>query len=115
LFIAVFIALPVIVLTPSKFAIAFTLGNGCVLAGAASLYGPRATLGHAFAKDRAPVAACYCASAVGTLYAAPEGEGAHRQLMDAERQDTRSSSRGCAPRWGAENLHPHPVGQGLIK
>ena len=41
-FIALFVALPVVILSPSKFALSFTLGNACILSGAASLTGLRA-------------------------------------------------------------------------
>lgn len=69
-FIALFIALPVIILSPSKFALSFTLGNACILSGAASLTGLRASLEHAFDSGRAPLSAAYLASALATLWAA---------------------------------------------
>ena len=63
-------ALPVIVLSPSKFAISFTLGNACVIAGAGALSGYRAQAAHACGAERAPLAAGYAVSAIGTLWAA---------------------------------------------
>ena len=69
-FIAVFIALPVIVLSPTKFAVSFTLGNCFVIAGAGALTGLRASVANAFAAGRAPVAASFLASAGLTLWSA---------------------------------------------
>ena len=69
-FIALFVALPVVILSPSKFALSFTLGNACILSGAASLTGLRASLEHAFDAGRAPMSAAYLASALATLWAA---------------------------------------------
>ncbi len=70
LLLAFFVALPVIVLSPSKFAISFTLGNACVIAGAGALSGYRAQAAHACGAERAPLAAGYAVSAIGTLWAA---------------------------------------------
>ncbi len=70
LLLAFFVALPVIVLSPTKFALSFTLGNCLVIAGAGSLTGWRAQAAHACSAERAPLAAGYAASALGTLWAA---------------------------------------------
>lgn len=70
LFLAIFVALPVIVLSPTKFATTFTLGCLCVLAGLCSLFGWRAQLAAAASREQAPLSAAYCASAVLTLWAA---------------------------------------------
>ena len=52
LFIAIFIALPVIVLSPTKFAMSFTLGNGLLVSGLAVLKGWRVQLAAMTAPDR---------------------------------------------------------------
>ena len=70
LLLAFFVALPVLVLSPAKFALSFTLGNGCVIAGAATLSGPRAAVARACAPERTPAALGYAAAATATLWAA---------------------------------------------
>ena len=67
---AVFVALPVIILAPSKFATCFTLGCLCMLASVCSLFGWRSQLATALAKERAPLTVAYAASALATLWAA---------------------------------------------
>ena len=70
LLIAFFVALPVLVLSPGKFALSFTLGNGLVLSGTLALSGVRASCAHACSPERAPLSCAYAATAGGTLYSA---------------------------------------------
>ena len=70
LLLAFFVALPVLVISPSKFALSFTLGNGLIIAGAATLSGASTALQRALAAERAPLAVGYAASAAATLWAA---------------------------------------------
>lgn len=67
-----------LVLSPAKFALSFTLGNGCVIAGAATLAGPRAAVQRACAPERTPAALGYVAAATATLWAALK---AHSYLL----------------------------------
>lgn len=69
LFLAFFVGLPVLVLSPSKFALSFSLGNLLLLAGAGVLSGFGALLSHACTTERAPISIGYGLSAAGTLYA----------------------------------------------
>ena len=69
LFLAFFIGLPVLVLSPSKFALTFSLGNLFLVAGAGTLSGFGTLLSHACTPDRAPLSIGYGLSAAGTLYA----------------------------------------------
>jgi hypothetical protein len=67
---AVFVFLPMIILTPAKFALTFTLGCVSVLAALASLRGWKAQLSAALQRDRLPFTAGYAVSVLATLYAA---------------------------------------------
>lgn len=69
LFLAFFVGLPVMVLSPSKFALTFSLGNLFLVAGAGVLSGFGSLLSHACTPDRAPLSLGYGLSAAGTLYA----------------------------------------------
>lgn len=69
LFLAFFVGLPVLVLSPSKFALSFSLGNLLLIAGAGVLSGFGSLLSHACTAERAPISIGYGLSAAGTLYA----------------------------------------------
>eukprot|EP00882_Tetradesmus_deserticola_P020687 GHRQ01022351.1.p1 GENE.GHRQ01022351.1~~GHRQ01022351.1.p1 ORF type:complete len:240 (+),score=89.54 GHRQ01022351.1:175-894(+) len=70
LFLAFFIGLPTLLLSPSKFALFFTIGCCLVLSGFAALKGWRAQMQHMMARERLPFSAGYIGSVVMTLYAA---------------------------------------------
>ncbi len=69
LFMAFFIFLPVIILSPSKFALAFTIGCCLVFSGFAALKGWRAQAAAMLARERLPFTAGYLGSVALTLYA----------------------------------------------
>jgi hypothetical protein len=69
LFLAFFVFLPVIILAPSKFALAFTIGNCLVLSAFAALKGWRKQAAQMLARDRLPFTAGYLGSVLLTLYA----------------------------------------------
>lgn len=64
------IFLPVIILSPSKFALSFTLGSLCIMAGFMQLRGWRQQMQHMLSQDRLPYSAAYVGSVFATLYAA---------------------------------------------
>lgn len=66
--IAFFVCLPVIVLSPRKFALAYTLGCALVLSAFAALRGFRRQMQHMVSSDRLPFTAVYALSMAGTLY-----------------------------------------------
>jgi len=68
--VAFFVCLPVVVLSPHKFALSFTVGCALVLAAFAALRGFRAQLSHMLSRDRLPLTAGYLAAMAGTVYAA---------------------------------------------
>lgn len=57
LFMAFFIGLPTLLLSPSKFALFFTLGCCFVLSGFASLKGWRSQMAHMLERERLPFSA----------------------------------------------------------
>ncbi|KAL6766552.1 hypothetical protein ACKKBG_A36480 [Auxenochlorella protothecoides x Auxenochlorella symbiontica] len=67
---SLFVFLPLIILSPSKFALTFSLGSGLILASLGALKGWRQMAGHMTAKERLPFTAAYLGSLVGTIYAA---------------------------------------------
>ena len=69
LFLALFVFLPVVILAPSKFAMAFTIGCCLVLSAFAALKGWRKQAAQMLARDRLPFTAGYLGSVVLTLYA----------------------------------------------
>lgn len=70
LFLAFMVFAPLIVLTPSKFALSFTMGCLSVFSGFAALRGVRQQLQHMASRERLPMSAAYVASIVATLYSA---------------------------------------------
>mmetsp|Transcript_11328 Transcript_11328/g.19822 ORF Transcript_11328/g.19822 Transcript_11328/m.19822 type:complete len:243 (-) Transcript_11328:214-942(-) len=70
LLLAFVIFLPVIILSPSKFALSFTLGCLLIMVGFAQLRGWQQQLGHMFSKERLPFSAAYLGSIAATLYCA---------------------------------------------
>ncbi|KAG2489053.1 hypothetical protein HYH03_012489 [Edaphochlamys debaryana] len=62
--------LPVIILSPSKFALSFTLGCLCIMAGFVQLRGWKTQLQHMASAERLPYTAAYVGSVAATLYAA---------------------------------------------
>ena len=66
--VAFFVCLPVVVLSPHKFALAFTVGCALVLAAFAALRGFRAQLSHMLSQDRAAFTAGYLLAMAGTVY-----------------------------------------------
>ncbi|GAX74841.1 hypothetical protein CEUSTIGMA_g2287.t1 [Chlamydomonas eustigma] len=69
LLLAFTIFLPVIILSPSKFALSFTLGCLCIMAGFSALRGWKQQLAHMISKERLPFSAAYIVSIMATLYA----------------------------------------------
>ncbi|GAX76111.1 hypothetical protein CEUSTIGMA_g3554.t1 [Chlamydomonas eustigma] len=69
LLLAFTIFLPVIILSPSKFALSFTLGCLCIMAGFSALRGWKQQLAHMMSKERLPFSAAYMVSVIATLYA----------------------------------------------
>ena len=68
LLLAFFIFLPMIILSPSKFAITFSLGSALILASLGALKGWREMFGHMASKERLPFTAAYLVSLLATLY-----------------------------------------------
>lgn len=64
-----FLFLPMVVFTPQKFTLLFTLGCMCWIAGLAMLQGPKNLLTAMMQKERLPFSLGYGASLLGTLYA----------------------------------------------
>eukprot|EP00899_Mesostigma_viride_P011725 jgi/Mesvir1/20553/Mv06230-RA.1 len=65
-----FTFIPVLVISPQKFALFFTFGNISIMGSFFALKGPRMHLAHMLAKERRPFSAGYVASMAGTLYGA---------------------------------------------
>lgn len=70
LFLAFTFALPLVVISPSKFAFSFSIGSLLILAAFTSLRGWKEQLKHMFSKDRILFSALYLASVFATLYSA---------------------------------------------
>jgi hypothetical protein len=62
LFFAFFIGVPTLLLSPSKFALFFTIGCCLVLSAFAALKGWRAQMAHMMARERLPFSAGGCSS-----------------------------------------------------
>jgi hypothetical protein len=60
LLLAFMVFLPVIILAPAKFALAFTLGSLCIMAGFLQLRGWRQQLAHMFSSERLPYSLGEC-------------------------------------------------------
>eukprot|EP00882_Tetradesmus_deserticola_P018507 GHRQ01019877.1.p1 GENE.GHRQ01019877.1~~GHRQ01019877.1.p1 ORF type:complete len:176 (+),score=59.42 GHRQ01019877.1:175-702(+) len=67
LFLAFFIGLPTLLLSPSKFALFFTIGCCLVLSGFAALKGWRAQMQHMMARERLPFSAGAYSSVLAPL------------------------------------------------
>ncbi|KAI8815608.1 Got1/Sft2-like family-domain-containing protein [Fimicolochytrium jonesii] len=67
-FIAFFLGLPVLPLSPHKFASLFTLGSILAVSALALLQGPRSFFSHIITKERLPFTAVYFVSMALTLY-----------------------------------------------
>ncbi|KAF8062925.1 SFT2 [Scenedesmus sp. PABB004] len=67
---ALFIGLPTLLLSPSKFALFFTIGCCLVLSAFAALKGWRAQVAHMLERERLPFSAGYVGAVALTLYAA---------------------------------------------
>jgi len=70
LLLAFMLFLPIIVLSPSKFALSFTLGCLLIMAGFSQLRGWKQQLAHMFSQERLMFTATYLGSILSTLYAA---------------------------------------------
>lgn len=70
LFMAFFLFLPVIILSPSKFALSFTIGNCLVLSGFAALKGWKRQAQQMLARERLPFTGGFIGSILLALYAA---------------------------------------------
>merc|ERR1719353_270588 len=70
LFLAFVVALPVLIVFPAKFALSFTLGCACIVAGVAVLKGWREQMKHMISEDRRTFTAGYVGSMLATLWAA---------------------------------------------
>lgn len=70
LFLAFFIALPIIVIAPAKFAFSFTLGSALIMASFTALKGFKQQMMHMISQERLPFSLGYLGSMAGTLYAA---------------------------------------------
>mmetsp|Transcript_10596 Transcript_10596/g.26859 ORF Transcript_10596/g.26859 Transcript_10596/m.26859 type:complete len:239 (-) Transcript_10596:111-827(-) len=66
--IAIFVFLPMLVLTPSKFATSFTIGCMCIMSSFIVLRGWKQQLANLTSKERLPFTGGYLASVFGTLY-----------------------------------------------
>ncbi|KAG8762689.1 protein transport protein sft2 [Ceratobasidium sp. 428] len=67
-FFVAFLTLPMLVLRPGKFALAFTLGSILVMFGFCVLIGPMNQIKHLMSKERLPFTAAYFGSLALTLY-----------------------------------------------
>jgi Got1/Sft2-like family len=65
-----FVFLPLLILSPSKFALSFTFGSLCTMGAMVMLSGWQAGLAHLFSKEKLPFSGVYIGSMVATLYAA---------------------------------------------
>lgn len=70
LLLAFFLFLPVLILSPSKFAITFSLGSALVLASVGALRGWKQQAQHMMSRERLPFTAGYLSSMFLTIYAA---------------------------------------------
>lgn len=70
LLLAFSVALPIIVISPSKFAFSFTLGSILIMAAFTALKGWKEQFKHMVTRERIPFSAGYVGSMFGTLYAA---------------------------------------------
>ncbi|KAF5837407.1 Got1/Sft2-like family-domain-containing protein [Dunaliella salina] len=70
LLLAFMLFLPIIVLSPSKFALSFTLGCLFIMAGFSQLRGWKQQVAHMFSQERLMFTATYLGSILSTLYAA---------------------------------------------
>lgn len=69
-FLAFFVFLPFLILTPAKFALSFTFGSACTMAAFNMLSGWQASLRHMISSERLPFSAAYVGSMLATVYAA---------------------------------------------
>lgn len=67
---AFFIFLPLLILSPGKFALSFTFGSLCTMAAMIMLSGWQAGLQHLLSKAKLPFSGVYVGSMAATLYAA---------------------------------------------
>lgn len=67
---SIFVFLPLLILSPSKFALTFSLGSGLILSSLGALKGWRTMGAHMLSRDRLPFTAAYVGSLLGTIYAA---------------------------------------------
>ena len=67
---SIFVFLPLLILSPSKFALTFSLGSGLILSSLGALKGWRTMGAHMLSRDRLPFTAAYVGSLFGTIYAA---------------------------------------------
>ena len=67
---ALFVFLPILILSPSKFALCFSFGSVCTMAALVMLSGWQASLRHLLAAEKLPFTAGYAGSLFATLYAA---------------------------------------------
>eukprot|EP01024_Parvocaulis_polyphysoides_P010665 TRINITY_DN1368_c0_g1_i1.p1 TRINITY_DN1368_c0_g1~~TRINITY_DN1368_c0_g1_i1.p1 ORF type:complete len:263 (-),score=3.72 TRINITY_DN1368_c0_g1_i1:48-755(-) len=70
LMLAFSLGLPMLAITPSKFAISFSLGCLCLMLAFCALRGWKSSWDHMMTRERLPFTAGYIASIIGTLYAA---------------------------------------------
>ncbi|KAI9137220.1 vesicle transport protein, partial [Paraphysoderma sedebokerense] len=68
-FLLAFITLPVILISPGKFATTFTIGSLCLFSCIAVLRGVGTHLKAIFARDRVVVTVAYLGSLIGTVWA----------------------------------------------
>lgn len=69
-FLAFFLFLPLLIVSPGKFALSFTFGSVCTMSAFNMLGGWRAALAHMFSSERLPFTTVYIGSMMGTVYAA---------------------------------------------
>lgn len=67
---SIFVALPMVVLAPGKFATSFTLGQMCFMGAFGALRGWRQQLDHMVSAERLPFTSLYVGSMLLTLYSA---------------------------------------------
>jgi hypothetical protein len=68
LILAFTIFLPMLILSPSKFALTFSVGSGLILASLGALKGWQQMFGHMASRERLPFTGAYIGSLLGTLY-----------------------------------------------
>jgi hypothetical protein len=91
LFLAFMVGLPMLIVSPSKFALCFTLGCCSILAGFAALKGWRAQLSHMLSGERLPFSAGEVAAQLGQ-----GGSSRACELQQDQRVDARACSRAAA-------------------